>query len=380
MYVMNTFELMHKLRQLHAWQIGLIGLCIFSISFFIKNYVPEPFILFPELSYRIGESLMVVGFIGYVLEHHTIRKYIAEEISGSLLDELFKHVFTREQLKDFITRYIKYYNKYEYIEPEIQQLLELHGIPEMTENPRRENVRMIMEYIEDMKDQENLIIVSKSISYRAKNGANKRPDNQNKLLNKAGNLYATSMIFYESLFDKSDLEKCLKTHFKFSIKCRPSFSEGKIQRGLWHEITDVTYKPKKDFKYKKCLKRELTSSPKLYVVYDVSANERTNERDELEIQIFSNIAIPPQEYIDIELKIIHPTEDSNINMFNFNVYTHTFSYNLIFDEECFRTDLEENIIGIGSGISNKSCNSVNYTGWILPHSSVAVFWSRIKSQ
>ena len=57
----------------------------------------------------------------------------------------------------------------------------------MTENPRRENVRIIMEYIEDMKDQENLIIVSKSISYRAKNGANKRPDNQNKLLNKAGN-------------------------------------------------------------------------------------------------------------------------------------------------------------------------------------------------
>jgi len=376
----SRFQIVFLLRQIHAWQIAAIGFGIFSISLYIKLYiVNEPWVFITELFYRTGESLIVVGLIGYILEHHTISKYVTEEMTGSILDDIFKNYFSRDQMKDFITKFILYYNKYEHIEPDVESLLQEHGIPEMTDKPRKENVKLTVEYAGEIEESEGLIYIKKSHYYRAFNAAKKLPHVDYKFLNKSGMIYGTTTLFHEGLFDKSNIEPSIKKHFQISFKLRPSFSNGEVKADKWHKVENIICRQECKFDLNKCKARETTSLPKLYLVYNILSDERVDGKDYLEVSLYSNIAIPPQEHVDIEISVTQPSQDSDIVQHNIISYIHNLSYELKFDETVFKTGVDENIIGKGRGLSEKSAKGFRYTGWILPHSSLSCFWSRIKA-
>lgn len=333
----------------------------------------------PNCGTECGEEYKFCGECGTSLHsersENNTTKSLREETISYLLDDIFKNYFSKEQLKNFFGKYVQYYNEYEHIEPEVQLLLEKHGIPEI-DKPRRENIDVAIDYLGDVYESKNLINIKETFSYRYKNGA-KAQQPGNKFLNRSGQIYGTTFLLYEELFNKSDLENSIKKYFKFLVRCRPSFTCGGMESNRWSEIKDIFYCQKSKFNSSKYLDHDINSPPKLYVVYDTFPLERSDGKEYLEFSIYLNKAIPPQKYIDIRLEATRPIEDFNLDQYTFIGYTQNFSCNLKFNEQLFKTYIEENIIGSANGVSKKSYDSLKYTGWILPHSSISWAWYRI---
>jgi|GEM_PF-5167453 len=134
---MKIFNILHEKINIFAIQLGLAGIIFLFSSIILDELIMNPalsvelyriIILFIE---KIGELLIVAGFVSFILEKHNISQ-ITEQLSTSIINEIINSYFTREKLLDFIKHCIKNLNKFEKIDDEIYGLYSEHGILELT--------------------------------------------------------------------------------------------------------------------------------------------------------------------------------------------------------------------------------------------------------
>lgn len=354
--------------------IGLFGFIFLFISMRFQEQMPNLLYIF---SAEIGKILITAGIFVWIIERYTINKLLTKEISISIIRDLFRYYFNKEEMKNLIVKFTRELNQYETIDEDIWELYERHGIIELFNEPIREDLHINFKYIGCATEFKNSIIVNKQWTYRAKNTAKKISKGESKRINGNGLIHGAQTLVDESFpCDKVKIKEFIQNEVNFLFYKTLSSAEGIIEK----KRLEPTYFHRKDFndeiglpKNSKLIDSDLTD-PNLFLVFDIDDYSRIDKKKYLIMNIYLTEKIPPGSGLGIEFRYNAIVKDFNISTFDFQSYTCGFSFSLeCFDK--FKTDVGERIIGKGF-VSNKTDKSMTYSGWILPHSSISCAWSR----
>ena len=283
--------------------------------------------------------------------------------------EIFDDRFylTKNQMRDLIINLTDDLYQYENIPPEVMELHKMHAIPDLFNEPFREDLNIKFSYLNQIEHKPNFFTCQRSFGFKVFNTARSDTKEKNyKLINKNGLIHAFSEPIYDELLlngpnekIKEYLLKCLDVEFDCIngsniIKYSPFFIS-------YDEFDGVERMPKG------------SDDNKLYAVYQLQQDEAQEKR--IRISFYFNILIPPGESLGITLKYKSISKNFNIILFDFPSYTNGFNFELDFGDK-FMTDIASSIFGRGY-ISRKSKNNFSYSGWILPHSSISCSWNKI---
>lgn len=360
-----------------AIMIGLIGVVILLL-FVILETCFDPIendllIVSVSLFEKLGEILIVTGFFIYLIEHNTIDKYITRDISVSIVKDLFRFYFKRDQMVDFLVELTQGMNQYENIPDDVIELYKKHGILELFNEPVRENLHIKYTYIEDLEGSD-LFIAKKYWSYRATN--TRRADAKevlSKKINENGLIQKNSREIYEDENFPSENSE-IEGHLRNKLGVEFYYFEDTTTGSKKNKCDDIKFISSEDFDEIEGVpkKRDHDSKNEFYVVYSKTKDE--SEKDCLEVSFYYAKYLSPGESIGIELAYNTISKFFNILILDFTSYTQGFKFELELGDE-FITDIAEQIIGKGhvDAMSNKQ---ISYTGWIIPHSSFSCSWAK----
>lgn len=369
----SILGLVYKLRGLLAIILGLFGISFLLLSF----AVPEPYKSSSTFIFigRLGEVLATTGFLAYIIEQHTISEFVTKDISISIIKDLFRYYFNKEEMKNLIVEFTRELNQYEDLDDDIWKLYERHGIVELITEPVREDLHIAYKYLGDVDGAKNLISLNKHWSFRAKNTAKKiSREDLSKRINRNG-LVQWASILVDASFptEPNKVQDYIKKEAKLLFHTTVSGADGKIEKTKLEPL----YFYEKDFNKDEGIPKnaKLKDSDKLFFVFGVDSTTRTDGKKYLIMELYLNEKIQPGDSLGIEFNYNVIVEDFNISTFDFISYTLGFCLSLDFDDKLFKTDVGDRIIGTGFK-ANKSEKGLIYSGWILPHSSVAFAWAR----
>lgn len=364
-------QFLSDMRAYLAVIAGLIGTSLLYYSMTFED--PNKSISFLG---RLGEVLITAGLFTWIIEKYTIDKFLTKQISVSIIQDLFRYYFNRQEMIDLIVRFSKSLNQYENIDEDIWALYERHGVVELFKETIRENLNISISFIEEVKGSDNLIKLHKSWSFKAKNTAHPSTrENLSKYINRDGLVHSTTiMISDEKIIDPLDIEdfinKEVKLKFYYTkLGCSGSYN-AKREKLKPFLIKDIQF----DKKTLTPIGVQPEDNPKLFLVYKIDEPARPDGMKYLVLQMFLNEKIPPGDSAAIEFTYGVIEENFNVVHHDFMTYTLSCCLHLNFDDE-FRTDISEGIIGNGF-ISSISPNEITYSGWIMPHSSISIAWAK----
>jgi len=278
--------------------------------------------------------------------------------------------YSREDLIDFIIKCsTSSLNKFEYINDEIINLYKEHGLLELADKPQRSHFQII--YALEKIISDDIIKVKYIVDYLATNEAYKNKG-ENKFVNGDGMVSFSSMDIKD--LDESKIPSKIQEYMNPLLILEASFSIGDKGPGHKH-VFYPEYIREEDFDTKKLINKgdnETKSEPKLYGVYKAS-----KEDSRLDLKLYLNIKIPPQENIRVHIESEDSYPDFYIVSQDFSSWTDCVEFELQgFDKE-FDTDITYTIPlleGRKPNIEKKA--KLTYLGWIMPHSSISAAWKK----
>jgi len=328
-----------------------------------------------ELFGKIGEAFILSGFVVYVLEEHSLALTV-KDVSRSIIDEIIDRYFSRNELIEFIFRGIKNLNKYEHIDDEIYELYKKHGLLELTDEPHRSNVSIILKKEGEVAGEKDKIILNRIYDYRAMNEA--RQGGNVKLVNKDGLIAFVDAPVLEEIGDTDDeILKHIGKYFDINFKFSTSFEVGGLMCNKNLLPFVPVFLPHKDFDVENCRPKNQSNKtkdfkPELYAVYEVLSQSDANKI--IKLNLYFNLRIPPGEFIDLCFEIKGIVSDYDLWTYEFISYTKGVTFEMALGDE-FETKIEEVLIG-SPNPPIKSNTKLKFNGWILPHSSISGAWRR----
>ena len=379
----SIFKDMYEKRKSLAVKIGLTGVIFLLISLLAREMIPielptgiwHILSIIIELFGKIGEAFILSGFVVYVLEEHSLALTV-KDVSRSIIDEIIDRHFTRNELIEFIFRGIKNLNKYEHIDDEIYELYKKHGLLELTDEPHRSNVSIILKKEGEVAGEKDKIILNRIYDYRAMNEA--RQGGNVKLVNKDGLIAFVDAPVLEEIGDTDDeILKHIGKYFDINFKFSTSFEVGGLMCNKNLLPFVPVFLPHKDFDVENCRPKNQSNKtkdfkPELYAVYEVLSQSDANKI--LKLNLYFNLRIPPGEFIDLCFEIKGIVSDYDLWTYEFISYTKGVTFEMQLGDE-FETKIEEVLIG-SPNPPIKSNTKLKFNGWILPHSSISGAWRR----
>lgn len=368
----SIFETVSELREQLAIFLGLFGIILLLLSIAI----PEPYKSNLVLIFvgRLGEVLITTGLIVYIIEHHTISRFLTKEISISIIQDLFRYYFNKEEMEDLIVKFTRQLNRYETIDEDVWELYKRHGIVELFSEPVREDLHITYKYLGDVENAQDSIYLFKHWSFRAKNTAKQTlREDLSKKINKNGLIHGTRIPVDASFnTEKEEVKKYIQQQSKLFFNKTLSGAGGVIEKTKMKP----DYFHESDFDKDNGLPKNFkpTEQINLFLVYGIDDVSRIDGRKYLIIELYLNEKIPPGGSLGIEFSYQAIVPDFNISTFDFQSYTLGFCFLLDFGD-MFKTDVGERIIGKGL-LANKSEKGLTFAGWIMPHSAVSCAWCR----
>ena len=379
----SIFKDMYEKRKSLAVKIGLTGVIFLLISLLAREMIPielptgiwHILSIIIELFGKIGEAFILSGFVVYVLEEHSLALTV-KDVSRSIIDEIIDRHFTRNELIEFIFRGIKNLNKYERIDDEIYELYKKHGLLELTDEPHRSNVSIILKKEGEVAGEKDKIILNRIYDYRAMNEA--RQGGNVKLVNKDGLIAFVDAPVLEAVGDTDDeILKHIGKYFDINFKFSTSFEVGGLMCNKNLLPFVPVFLPHKDFDVENCRSKNQSNKtkdfkPELYAVYEVLSQSDANKI--IKLNLYFNLRIPPGEFIDLCFEIKGIVSDYDLWTYEFISYTKGVTFEMALGDE-FETKIEEVLIG-SPNPPIKSNTKLKFNGWILPHSSISGAWRR----
>ena len=379
----SIFKDMYEKRKSLAVKIGLTGVILLLISLLAREMIPlemptgiwHIISIIIELFGKVGEAFILTGFVVYVLEEHSLALTV-KDVSRSIIDEIIDRHFTRNELIEFIFRGIKNLNKYEHIDDEIYELYKKHGLLELTDEPHRSNVSIILKKEGEVAGEKDKIILNRIYDYRAMNEA--RQGGNVKLVNKDGLIAFVDAPVLEEIGDTDDeILKHIGKYFDINFKFSTSFEVGGLMCNKNLLPFVPVFLPHKDFDVENCRPKNQSNKtkdfkPELYAVYEVLSQSDANKI--LKLNLYFNLRIPPGEFIDLCFEIKGIVSDYDLWTYEFISYTKGVTFEMQLGDE-FETKIEEVLIG-SPNPPIKSNTKLKFNGWILPHSSISGAWRR----
>ncbi len=379
----SIFKDMYEKRKSIAVKIGLTGVILLLISLlaFEMIHIEQPtgiwriISLIIELIGKIGEAFILSGFVVYVLEKHSLAAAV-KDVSRSIIDEIIDKYFTRNELMEFIFRGIKNLNKYEHIDDEIYELYKKHGLLELTDEPHRSNVSIILKKEGEVPGEKDKMILNRIYDYRAMNEA--RQGGNLKLVNKDGLIAFVDAPVLEAVGETDDeILKHIGKYFDINFKFSTSFEVGDLMCNKNLLPFVPVFLPQKDFDVENCRPKNQTNKtkdfkPELYAVYEVLSQSDANKI--IKLNLYFNLRIPPGEFIDLCFEIKGIVPDYDLWTYEFISYTKGVTFEMQLGDE-FETKIEEVLIG-SPNPPIKSNTKLKFNGWISPHSSISGAWRR----
>ena len=379
----SIFKDMYEKRKSLAVKIGLTGVILLLISLLAREMIPlemptgiwHIISIIIELFGKVGEAFILTGFVVYVLEEHSLALTV-KDVSRSIIDEIIDRYFSRNELIEFIFRGIKNLNKYERIDDEIYELYKKHGLLELTDEPHRSNVSIILKKEGEVAGEKDKIILNRIYDYRAMNEA--RQGGNVKLVNKDGLIAFVDAPILEAVGDTDDeILKHIGKYFDINFKFSTSFEVGGLMCNKNLLPFVPVFLPHKDFDVENCRPKNQSNKtkdfkPELYAVYEVLSQSDANKI--LKLNLYFNLRIPPGEFIDLCFEIKGIVSDYDLWTYEFISYTKGVTFEMQLGDE-FETKIEEVLIG-SPNPPIKSNTKLKFNGWILPHSSISGAWRR----
>ncbi len=373
---MSILKYIYELRKRFAIKMGLVGIILILISLlandiFIGQINIPSFII--TLIGKIGEVIFIAGFIAFALEQHSI-SLLERDLSKSIISEIIDKHFPRKELIKFMLNCIRNLNKYENIDSEIYSIYEKHGLLELANEPRREQLSVIFKNEGNIKDEPDKILLKKIYDYRARNEANEQ--GRNKRVNENGLI----AFFDETLsevkeYNKDEILAIINEKFKVDFTFTTSFEMAYINKKIEQEKIEPIFISKNDFDRDNCRPMKYSKNedkPELYGVYEIFRKNDGNMV--LKYNLFFNVEIPPGKYIDLWMQVKGVESNYDLWTYEFISWTQGVTFELQLGDE-FETKIEDVLIGVET-IPNKSNTRLKYNGWIMPHSSISVCWKK----
>ena len=332
----------------------------------------ERFVKVALLILIIASSAPILRLISQTESLETLKKEfkdlqnIIEKSSRSFVDGHIDRL-SRDELIDFIIRCTEKLKKFENVSHQIYKLYREHGLLELANEPQRSKLKLI--YRNEGEIDSDKIQLTVIQNYLAINEA-KIESGKNKCLNRDGLVTYIGLDVKE--LDKNkmqeEIHKLLNTYLKFTS----SFPIN----GTKYDNKELTLNliiSEDEFKNKKSQRKDdtnKTSEPKSYGVYRVS---KQKDNYYLNLGIYFNVEIPPQENIDIhiETKVIVP--NYYLWTYEFVTWTDGIDFELDFNDN-YETDISYVLPGASPSINNNK--KLIYNGWIMPHSSISAVWKK----
>jgi len=283
--------------------------------------------------------------------------------------EIFEDHFylTKNQMRDLIINLTDDLYQYENIPPEVMELHKMYAIPDLFNEPFREDLDIKISYLNQIEHKPDFFTCQRSWSFRVLNTARSDTKEKNyKLINKNGLIHAISIPIFDELLLNGNDEK-IKEHLQKYLD---------VEFNCLRESNIINYPPffisYEEFDGVERVPKD-SDDNKLYAVYQLQLDEAQEKR--IRISFYFDILIPPGESLGITLKYKSISKNFNIIHLDFPSYTNGFNFELDFGDK-FMTDIGLSILGRGH-ISRRSKNNLSYSGWILPHSSISCSWCKI---
>lgn len=363
----------HRTRLFYALIIGFIGFLVLLIET-KYSLAPDHDEFYGKLLEKGAEILIVTGFFIFIIEHNTIDKLITKDISISVIKDLFRFYFKKEEMIDLIVELTQDLNKDENIPPDVIALYKRHGLLELFNEPLREDLLIRNSFLEPFDTNADYFWVDRQWSYRVVNTADISKPELERKINKNGLVHQFSRGVYPDEEIKN-IEKYLREtlNLKFYVTDEFTHKSNRIK------IENHKYIRLKEFDADKGIPKAipnkiiaLLNKNTFYIVYDLKSDESGKNR--LIVGFYYDRFIKPGESLGIELTYKSLTKNFNIVSLGFSSYTLGFNFELDLGSE-FKTDIAQNIIGKGH-IAIKTENRLSYSGWIMPHSSFSYSWAR----
>lgn len=377
---MNDFSILktnERNKFVAAILIALAGLIILLFSIYVKTvytFTLEVQLILFSLLERIGEILIVTGLFIFIIEHNTINKLITKDISVSIIKDLFRFYFKKNQMIDLIVQLTQDLNKSENIPNDVIDLYKRHGILELFNEPIREELHISYSFVSNLDDCPGFFEVKKHWSYRVVNTAKKdAPENLSKKINRTGLIHEFSRPIIGN-FPLNGTDDEIQNYLKNTMEMEFYYSYPSVSGSTRIKYKNPIFINYDEFNYQDGIPLQPRESPedKFYVVFRIFNDEA--KIDNIQIGFFFNKLIQPQESLGIDLFYKSFAEDFDLLILDFPSYTQGFCFELELGEQ-FMTDIKEQIIGKGF-ISNLSAKNLSYSGWIMPHSSFACVWAK----
>ena len=370
----ERYSISQFLSDMRAYLAVIAGLSGASLLYYSMTFEdPSKSISFLG---RLGEVLITAGLFTWIVEKYTIDKFLTKQISVSIIQDLFRYYFNRQEMIDLIIRFSKSLNQYEDIDEDVWALYERHGIVELFKEPIRENLNISISFIREVEESDNLIRLHRRWSFKAKNTAHPSTrENLSKYINRDGLVHTTKiMISDENLINPDNIEDFIENEVKLKfyytkLSCSGSYN-AKREKLEPFPIKDIQF----DKKTLTPIDVHPIKSTKLFLVYKIDELARPDGMKYLVLQMFLNEMIPPGDSAAIEFTYEVVEKNFNVLHSDFMTYTLSCCFNLHFDDN-FKTDISQGIIGNGF-ISSISPNEISYSGWIMPHSSISIAWAK----
>jgi len=367
-------EILSELRAYLAIFIGLSGAVLLYYSMTFED--PSKSISFLG---RLGEVLITTGLLIWIVEKYTIDRFLTKEISVSIIQDLFRYYFNRQEMIDLIIRFSKSLNQYENIDEDVWALYERHGLVELFKEPIRENLIISIKVIEEVEGSKNLIKLCRQWSFKAKNTANPSTrENLSKYINRNGLIHATKIMISDEKLLNPDSPDSIEDFIKNEVKLKFYYTKLSCSGSYNAKREELEPFIIRDIQFNKKTLTPIDVQPigerKLFLVYKINEPVRPDGKKYLDMRMFLDEMIPPGDSAAIEFTYEVIEENFNVVHHDFITYTLSCCLNLHFNDE-FKTDISEGIIGNGF-ISSISPHKITYSGWIMPHSSISIAWAK----
>jgi len=374
----SYFRIAKNLKKKYGIYMGSIGGAIVVVSIAIELlFSPSGVIHFIiSLLKSLGEIIFITGFFVILIEHTTVEKFITKEISVSIIKDLFRFYFTKEQMKDLIGQLSEDIYQYENIPEEVMELYKSHAIPELFNEPIREYLRIKLLYLGDLENNPDVFLSLRSWSFRVLNTAKSDDiEKYSKQININGLIHKFSRPIYEIEFPFDGSAGQIQEHLERWLDVEFSYILFSASRSTKKEVCSPIFIPVENFDHVEGIPigAKYASNNEFYVVYERKIDESGMKK--IEICYYFKMPIPPGESLGIELNYKTVSKNFDILILEFPSYTRGFNFEIDFGEK-FLTSISSILNGNGY-ISDKSNKKLLYSGWIIPHSAISCSWNKM---
>jgi hypothetical protein len=325
--------------------------------------------IYHSISESISNKELANGLSNRINGLQKIVEETRKEVPSSLksfYDECMSK-YTRDELIGLLMTCTQKLNQFEYIDDEIYKLYQEHGLLELANEPQKSKFKLIFN-TETREIEKDKIVLNIIQDFRLTNEAKKGGSNKKVNANGLVAFFSRDLTISDWTKLSDEIAKHLQTSIRFTASF-PIFNSHYENR----ELVPDFFIPAEDFDYERIRKKgdnEIKSKPILYAVYKVSKLEDYNL---LNIGLYLDVEIPPEEYINLYIVTKEIVPDFYLWTYEFISWTNGIDFELELGDE-FETDIGYMIPGEKPSIMTRT--KFKYNGWIMPHSTISMVWRR----